>query len=175
MDAMELLDELEDIIDKSAAIPFSGRCIMERDELMDIVQEIKLKLPEDIKQAKWIKEERQRILQEAKTESEQMIKNAEDKIISMVNENEITKKAIIQGNQIIENARVSAQSVQDSSYTYADNLLETVEKVVLNSMKDMEQCITIVRNNRAELRNNDSVQTEQTAEIVQSEQVPPAQ
>ena len=65
MDALELLDELEDIIDKGASVPFSGRCILDKDELLDVLQEIKLKLPDDLKQAKWIKEERQRILQEA--------------------------------------------------------------------------------------------------------------
>ena len=57
MDALELLDELEDIIDKGASVPFSGRCILDKDELLDVLQEIKLKLPDDLKQAKWIKEE----------------------------------------------------------------------------------------------------------------------
>lgn len=174
MDAMELLDELEDIIDKGASVPFSGRCILEKDELLDVLQEIKLKLPDDLKQAKWIKEERQRILQEAQAEADNLIKTAEDKIIAMVNENEITKKAIVQGNQIIENARANAQQVTDSSYNYADNLLETVEKVVMTSMKDMEQCVNIVRNNRAEMRssgamnisvqNNDASPTQATIE-----------
>lgn len=154
MDALELLDELEDIIDKGASVPFSGRCILDKDELLDVLQEIKLKLPEDLKQAKWIKEERQRILQEAQTESDNLIKSAEDKIIAMVNENEITKKAIVQGNQIIENARSNAQQISDSSYNYADSLLETVEKVVMSSMKDLEQCVNIVRSNRSEMRSN---------------------
>lgn len=157
MDALELLDELEDIIDKGASVPFSGRCILEKDELLDVLQEIKLKLPDDLKQAKWVKEERQRILQEAQAEADNLIKTAEDKIIAMVNENEITKKAIVQGNQIIENARSNAQQVSDSSYNYADNLLETVEKVVMTSMKDLEQCINIVRNNRSEMRNSGNV------------------
>ncbi len=159
MDALELLDELEDIIDKGAAVPFTGRCMLEKDELLDVLQEIRLKLPDDLKQAKWIKEERQRILQEAQNEADGIIKTAEEKIISMVNETEITKKAIVQGNQIIEKARENAKAVEDSAYTYADNLLETVEKVVVSSMKDMEQCVAIVRNNRTEMRNNDTVPT----------------
>ena len=91
MDALELLDELEDIIDKGASVPFSGRCILERDELLDVVQEIKIKLPDDLKQAKWIKEERQRILEEAQAEADSIIKTAEEKIVSMVNENEILR------------------------------------------------------------------------------------
>ena len=80
MDALELLDELEDIIEKGASVPFSGRCILERDELLDALQELKLKLPEDLKQAKWIKEERQRILQEAQAEADEIIKTVEKRL-----------------------------------------------------------------------------------------------
>ena len=172
MDALELLDELEDIIDKGASVPFSGRCILDKEELLDVLQEIKLKLPDDLKQAKWIKEERQRILQEAQTESDNLIKSAEDKIIAMVNENEITKKAIVQGNQIIENARQNAQQISDSSYNYADNLLETVEKVVMPSMKDLEQCINIVRTNRSDMRSNGNVVPQASASVPAENQQP---
>lgn len=152
MDALELLDELEDIIDKGASVPFSGRCILERDELLDVLQDLRLKLPEDLKQAKWIKEERQRILQEAQAEADEIIKTVEKKAVSMVDENEITKQAIAQGKQIVERATNEKAQIVDSAYNYSDSLLETVEKVVLGTMKEMEQCVAIVRNNRSSLR-----------------------
>ncbi len=154
MDALELLDELEDIIEKGAAVPFSGRCILERDELLDVLQELKLKLPEDLKQAKWIKEERQRILQEAQAEADEIIKTVEKKAVSMVDENEITKQAMIRGKQIVDSSTNEAIEIADSAYNYSDNLLETVEKVVLSSMKELEQCVAIVRNNRSNLRDS---------------------
>lgn len=157
MDGLELLDELEEIIDKGASVPFSGRCILERDELMDIVQELKLKLPDDLKQAKWIKEERQRILHEAQIEADDIIKAANEKGISMINEHEITQKAMEQARQIIEQAKAEAHAIQDSSFNYADSLLETVEKVSVSSMKELEQCISIVRSNRSELRSTNNV------------------
>ncbi len=163
MDALELLDELEDIIDKGASVPFSGRCILERDELLDVLQELKLKLPEDLKQAKWIKEERQRILQEAQAEADEIIKTVEKKAVSMVDENEITKKAITQGRQIVEHANAEATQIADSAYSYSDNLLETVEKVVIGTMKEMEQCIAIVRNNRSSLHEGYEQQVAVTA------------
>lgn len=156
MDGLELLDELEDIIDKGAGIPFSGRCILERDELMDVIQELKLKLPDDLKQAKWIKEERQRILQEAQAEADNIIKAANEKGISMINEHEITQQAVEQARQIIEQAKSDALAIEDQAYNYVDSLLETVEKVSVSSMKELEQCISIVRNNRSELRSSDN-------------------
>ncbi len=78
----------------------------------------------------------------------------------MVDENEITKQAIAQGKQIVERASAEAQAIADSAYNYSDNLLETVEKVVIGSMKEFEQCIAIVRNNRNELHGGHSRQME---------------
>ena len=147
MDGLELLDELEEVVAQGANVPFSGRCILERDELMDLIQELKLKLPDDLKQAKWIKSERQRILQEAQAEADAIIKAANEKGISMINEHEITQQAV-------EKANAEAQAIQDSAYNYADDLLETVEKVSVSSMKELEQCIAIVRSNRSEMRSN---------------------
>lgn len=154
MDGLELLDELEDIIDKGASVPFTGRCMLDREELMDIIQELKLKLPDDLKQAKWIKSERQRILDEARAEADGIIKAANEKGISMINEHEITQQAVEHARQILDKANEDAQQVEKSAYIYADNLLETVEKVSVSSMKELEQCIAIVRNNRSELRTN---------------------
>ena len=156
MDGLELLDELEEVIAQGASVPFSGRCILERDELMDIVQDLKLKLPDDLKQAKWIKEDRQRILNEAQTEADDIIKAANEKGISMIYEHEITQQAMEQARQIIDKAKAEAKEIIDSSYNYADRLLETVEKVSVSSMKELEQCISIVRSNRSELRNSDN-------------------
>ncbi len=167
MDALELLEELEDIIDKGASVPFSGRCILERDELLDVLQELKLKLPEDLKQAKWIKEERQRILQEAQAEADEIIKTVEKKAVSMVDENEITKQAIAQGKQIVERAMAEKAQIVESAYNYADALLETVEKVLLGNMKEMEQCVAIVRNNRSSL--HEGYQQEMPAPAPQEE------
>ena len=154
MDGLELLDELEEVVAQGANVPFSGRCILERDELMDLIQELKLKLPDDLKQAKWIKSERQRILQEAQTEADEIIKAANEKGISM-----ITQQAVEKARQIIDKANAEAQAIQDSAYNYADDLLETVEKVSVSSMKELEQCIAIVRSNRSELRNNNNIPT----------------
>ena len=92
MEIFTLLETLEDIMEKSRNVPFSTKCVVDRDEILEIVKEIRLKLPDEIKQAKWIKEERQRILVEAQNEANDIIKEAENRIISMIDEHEITRK-----------------------------------------------------------------------------------
>lgn len=152
MDALELINELEDIIDKGVAVPFTGRCLLDKEELLELIQEIKLKLPTDLEQAKWIKNERQNIIDDANKEAEEIIKSANDKLIAMVDENEITKKATQQAAEIMERANSDARTTKESSYQYADFLLENVETVVTKTIQDLEQCINIVHDNRKELK-----------------------
>ncbi len=152
MDALELLTELEDIIDKGVAVPFTGRCMLDKEELLEIIQEIRLKLPTDLEQAKWIKAERQNIISDANKEADEIIKVANDKLIAMINENEITKKAMAAAAEITDSANAEAQAAKNSSYQYADYLLENVETVVLKTIRDLEQCINIVKDNRNQLR-----------------------
>ena len=78
---------------------FLGKCIVNKDDALDVIDEIIAKMPDELKQAKWVKEERQRILVEAQKEAEGVVKEAENRIIAMVDENEITRKAYEQKNE----------------------------------------------------------------------------
>lgn len=152
MDTLGLITELEDIIDKGVAVPFSGRCLLDKEELLEIIQEIRLKLPTDLEQAKWIKAERQNIINDARKEAEEIIKNANDQLVAMIDENEITKKATQAASEIMDSANAEANSAKESSYQYADYLLENVENVVVKTIRDLEQCISIVKENRHHLK-----------------------
>ena len=151
-DVLELINELEDIIDKGVAVPFTGRCLLDKEELLELIQEIKLRLPKDLEQAKWIKAERQNIINDASKEADEIIKDANDKLIAMVDENEITKKASYRAAEIMDQAAAESKATKDASYQYADYLLENVETVVSKTIRDLEQCINIVKDNRNQLR-----------------------
>ena len=102
MEIFTLLETLEECLERAKKVPFTQKVIIDTDEVLDIVKEIRLKLPDELKQAKWVKEERGRILVEAKKEADGIVKEAENRIISMIDEHEITRKAYEQKAQIIE-------------------------------------------------------------------------
>ena len=145
MEIFTLLDTLEDMLDKSRGIPFSGKCIVNREEILDIVKEIRLKLPDELKQAKWIKEERQRILVEAQNEADEVIKEAENRIISMIDEHEITKKAYEKKVEIIETANEMSREIKSGTEEYADSVLAGIEVA-------LEDALKVIKNNRKELK-----------------------
>ena len=123
MEIFTLLDELEDILDRSRNLPFSAKTVVNKEEILDLLKEIRLKLPDELKQAKWVKEERQRILVEAQKEADDIVKEAENRIIAMIDEHEITKKAYDQKAKIIETANEMSREISKGTKEYADNLL----------------------------------------------------
>lgn len=145
MEILSLLEALEDAIESGMSVPFSGKCMVDRDEVLELIQDIRLKLPDDIKQAKWITKERSRILAEAQQEADNIIKNAENRIASMVDEHEISRKAYEQAEVIITNAKKNAREIRLGTREYADNILSKVEEI-------LEDTLEVIKVNRNELK-----------------------
>ncbi|AEV68833.1 hypothetical protein [Acetivibrio clariflavus] len=145
MEILSIIETLEEVIEKSISVPFSGKCMVDREEILEIIKEMRLKLPDDIKQAKWVKEERQKILLEAQKEANNIIKDAENKIASLIDEHEITKKAYEQANEIVSNAQKNAREIRLGTKEYADNVLSKVEEI-------LEETLEVIRANRKEMK-----------------------
>ena len=148
MEILDSIDIIEDTIEKGLNIPLAGKCMLDKDELLDLIQDIRLKLPDDLKQAKWVKDERQRILVDAQKEANEIIKSTEDKIISMINENEITKRAKEKADELINAANKRAKEIRQSTRQYADDVLADMEKII-------EKTIQTLRDNRISLHDKE--------------------
>lgn len=145
MEIFTLLENIEDILEKSKGVPFSNKMLVDKEEILEIISELRLKLPEELKQAKWIKEERQRILVEAQKEADDIVKEAENRIVSMIDEHEITKKAYEKKAEIIETANEMSREISKGTKDYADNLLNGIEV-------SLQEALKIIQNNRNELK-----------------------
>ncbi len=128
MEIMEIIDMMEETIDKATVVPLSGKIVVDKEDLLDYIQEMRLVFPDEVKEAKWVKEERERILSEAQTRSETMIKNAEEKVVQMIDEHEITKQAVEQANQMVNDAQTKAMEIKTDCDQYADDILNDLEK-----------------------------------------------
>ncbi len=145
MEVLELIDMLEDVVDKAFGIPLIGKAIMDRDELLDLIEEIRINLPDDLKQAKWVKDERQRILDDANKEAASIIKLAEEKMASLIDDHEITQRALAQANEIVSSAQNNAREIRSGTKQYVDDHMANLES-------KLEKMISTVRENRSELK-----------------------
>ena len=145
MEIFNLLETIEDMLENSKTLPFTSKAVLDKDELLDIIKEIRLKLPEELKQAKVIKEEHDRIIEKANEEAKEIVKEADNIIISMIDDHEIPKKAYEQKNKIIENANDMAREISNGTKAYADNILAGVQVT-------LEDALKVIQNNRKEVK-----------------------
>ena len=128
MDIMEIINLMEESIDKASTVPFSGKILIDKEEILDFIQEMRLSYPDEVKEAKWVKEERQKILNEAEGRADSMLKTAEAKMIQMVDESEIVRQAQEKADKMLEEATDSASKLRTDSDQYADDVLGDVER-----------------------------------------------
>ena len=141
----DIIDMIEDVIDNASSVPVIGKVLIDKDEVLGLIQDLRLNMPEEVKQAKWVKENRQKILLEAQQESENMLKEAEAKTLELINEHEISQRATEQANEIIEKAQQSARDLRLGAVSYADEVFASLENKLVNYAKSVHQ-------NRADLR-----------------------
>ena len=130
MDIVELLAELEELIEKGIEIPIIKKTFLDKEKLLDIINDISLSIPEEIREAKAINEEREKILSDAQRLADAKIKEAEHKVVSLIDEHEITRKATENASVIIEKAQKEAKEIRLASLKYADDMLARVERDV---------------------------------------------
>ena len=159
MEIFTLLENLEEILNKSKSVPFTEKVVVEKEEILNIIREIRLKLPDELKQAKWIKEERERIIDEAQKEANDIVKEAENRIISMIDEHEITRKAYDKKKEIIEDANDMYREITQGTNAYVDEILANIENNMIELTKSLsgvessvQNALETIQNNRKELK-----------------------
>lgn len=128
MKILELLDELEEIMETGTGLILTGKIMVDPDEVLEIVKEIRTELPEEIEQAKWIKSERQKILEDAKNEYETVLKDAQRQADILIENDEITMKAKARAEDILRNAEATAKHLKLSTFDYIDGILFNFEE-----------------------------------------------
>ena len=141
MKVLELLDELDEIIELASTVPVVKKVMVDPNEVTEIVKEIRLELPDEIQQAQWIKNERTRILDDAKAEYEKIIAEAQEKAAQLVEQDEITLKAKARAEEIMRVAKENSQVMKMSILDYTDgmlyNLQEKVDQMYATYFTDM--------------------------------------
>ena len=154
MDVFKLLDEMDELVSSSSKVPLSGKSMIDKRELLELVDEIRIKLPDELKQAEWIKEERQRILTEAQSDADTMVKEVQVHIESMVDHHEIVTEAEKRGEEILEREQISAKEVRSGAREYADNILASVVENLKEIGIRVDDTVELLETNREELNDD---------------------
>jgi cell division septum initiation protein DivIVA len=127
MDVLVLIDKLDDLVHNAKPVPLTDQVRVDKEEIYDLLDQMRATIPEEIKQARWIVKERQEMLAEAKREAERIIKEARERQNQLVSDEEVTKQAERAAEDIIEDARAREREIRLGAEDYADEILNTLE------------------------------------------------
>lgn len=173
----QLIGEIEEYIDSCKYQPLSNtKIIVNKEEMEELLVELRLRVPDEIKKYQKIISQQDAILADAKQQADSMLADARQQTAEMVSENEIMQQAYAKANELVQQAQAQADqilnsasqeanSVRMSAMDYTDQMLASVETLLSNSIRDQQQkfddyinsvkgTYSIVSGNRRELQNS---------------------
>jgi cell division septum initiation protein DivIVA len=139
MDILHLVDRLEELFNKSRPIWLTHSVIVDEDRMLDLIDQMRVAIPEEIKKAQQIITQRDRILAQAKEEANRTIALAREKADKHLEDNELIQAAKIRAEEIIDQSHIEAEQSQREADKY---ILETLTGLELH----LDRMIAQVRN-----------------------------
>ena len=139
MDILHLVDRLEELFNKSHAIPLTHNVIVDEDKFLDIIDQMRISVPEEVKKAQEVFTKKDRVMAQAQEEANRTLALARDKADDLIDKEALVSDAKRRADQIVEQARVEAENIKAGADNYAQESL-------LNLEHAMEQLLTQVRN-----------------------------
>ena len=148
VDFMYLLDRLEEALVNGSRVPLMARTLVDEQEFLDILDQMRVAMPTEIKEARRVVAERDHILAQAREETERIIRGAEHRANRLVEEHTVVRNAQARALQIEEQAERDSQAVREEAEQYAETVLTRVQE-------RLEQALSNVRAGLRELETGD--------------------
>lgn len=131
----DYLDAMDDLLDKAQAVPFSSKkCMIDAEQLRECIDQIRMHVPDEIKNAKNIVQDRKSLIDDAKKQAEEIVTRAEARASAMVENSEITKAAQAKAAEIEKNALIKARAVKNAADEYIIDVLTKTEETLAESL-----------------------------------------
>ena len=143
----ELLDMLFDMVDEAKNSPLSrDKCVIERDKVLDLLDEIKAQLPQELEEARKLVNARAEYVANAKREGENIRRNAEAQAKQMIDDQEITRAAREKAMSLVNEAETKSAELRRVANDYADDALRRTEEAIGEALNEVRQSRTRFRN-----------------------------
>ena len=134
-----MLEALEELLEEGMSVPLSGgKRVVDIDEARDIIDDIRINMPQEILQAKAIVQDRAQILAKAKKEAEEMVRAAEERARKLLDREEIVRQAEEKAKTITSEANQQATQLRTTVTKYCDNMLATTQEQLQKSFNEMK-------------------------------------
>ena len=146
IDILHLVDRLEKLIEQGRHLPFTSAVLVDERACLDIIDQMRISIPEEIKQAKRLQQEREELIARAHQEGAEIIAKAQADAARLVVEHEIRRQAQERADRILQEAERQAQAIRQGGDDYAQDVLirlaeelVTVQRTIANGLAALEQ------------------------------------
>jgi cell division septum initiation protein DivIVA len=152
VEIMVLLDRLEELIAQATKVPLTGKILLDPDEVLALVDEMREMLPQEIRDANRVARDRETIMHEAREHAEATVREAQAVAARMTAESAVAKEAQAQADELIDQAKRVAREIRQNALEWADELFGRVQPDLERVAADTQKAVMAVRKAREELQ-----------------------
>jgi len=153
MDILHLIDRLEELFNESRPIPFTHNVIVDEDRMLDLIDQMRVAIPEEVKKAQQVLAQRDRILAQAQEEANRTLQLAREKGEQMIERDSLVQSAQARAEQVAMHLRAEAEQSRQDADQY---VIETLSQLEI----ELERYINQVRNGIKSLQEESPKQPE---------------
>ncbi len=150
MDILHLVDRLEELFNESRPIPFTHNVIVDEDKMLDLIDQMRVAIPEEVKKAQQLVAQRDRMLAQANEEATRIKDMAREKSEQLVERDAIVEAARARAEQIIAQAQYDTQSFRQEADTYVMETLRNLEVEMDRALSQIRNGISLLHGNQPE-------------------------
>lgn len=128
MDLLSALNELEEAIESSSKIPMTRKILVDEERVLDLLDRIRTTIPEEIRQSKWIIQEREKVLSDSQREAVRILEDAKRQVEIKADDSEVVRQAKVVAEEIVKKAEAVGREIRDGARSYADDILKNMEE-----------------------------------------------
>jgi vacuolar-type H+-ATPase subunit H len=142
---VELIDHLEYLVHRAQRVPFTHNVMIDEDEILDLLDQIHVNLPEEIKQARTLLAEQERLLSEAQQEAARISQGAVQKADEMMKEHEVARRAESHGKALVREAQTRADDQRRQADEYAADVMQQLESHLVRTVATVRKAQETLR------------------------------
>jgi len=145
MNIHEAIDRLEYLIAHSRQIPLTRTVVIDQEEALASIDDLRLSLPDEIKQARWTLQEQQRLLSEAQAEAARTVSKAGERAQTMIGQHDLVKRAEKQAEAMLREASLKAEETRRAADRYAWEVMQSLETQLLRTVATVKKGVEALR------------------------------
>ena len=130
MDILQLIDRLEELFNDAKALPFTHNVVVDEDRMLELIDQMRIAVPEEVKKAQQVMAQRDRVMAQAQEEANRTLQIARDKADQLIQKDMIVGEAQRRAEQIVSQARAEAEATRADADNYViDTLMQLQDQI----------------------------------------------